>query len=491
MARSQTTQRVNKKTFLNAVVCPTRGWLTRNQVVEPSEADQLRMAEGREVGRRAQLRFPGGTLVNEVDLTADAHKTQVLMDDPQVAAIFEATLLIDQYAARADTLVRDGKGWKVIEVKSGINPNQEYVEDLAYTLMVAAKAGTTINAASLLLLNGSYRLGQDETSLFAEHDMSEEAIKTAGAFDASWEAVPASALVPNPPQPALIFACRKCPHFREQCFGGDEKNHIFDLPGLREPLFDILNRQNVTRIADIPLETRLTPAQKRVRTAVATGRPVIAKRALAEFLSLVEWPAFYLDFETVKSAIPLFPNVGPHEQLVTQYSLHLCTTPGEITDHHEFLADPSGDQRRELAERLLQDLKDHGSIVVYSSFEKTMLNGLAKLFPDLSDRLSRCVDRLFDLEKAFRNHYYDPRFGGRTSIKATLPALVGLTYDGLQIGNGDMAVARFAKMIRGEIVGSEAEATRSALLEYCKQDTHGMVLLHSVLVEKCRKPSNH
>ena len=38
-------------------------------------------------------------------------------------------------------------------------------------------------------------------------------------------------------------------------------------------------------------------------------------------------------------------------------------------------------------------------------------------------------------------------------------------------------------MARGEIVGTEAEATREALLKYCKQDTYGMVLLHKVLVD--------
>lgn len=166
--------------------------------------------------------------------------------------------------------------------------------------------------------------------------------------------------------------------------------------------------------------------------------------------------------------------------------MHVCTAPGEVTDHREFLADPSCDQRRELAERLLQDLEDHGSIIVYSSFEKTVLNGLAELFPDLRDRLQLCVSRLFDLEEAFTNYFYHPDFGGRTSIKATLPALVDLTYDRLDIGDGDTAMSRFAQMLRGEISGIDADATRQALLKYCEQDTLGMMLLHKVLVDHSR-----
>ena len=483
MARSKNTLYVNKKTFLSAIVCPTRGWLTRHPAVEASEGDLLRMSEGREVGQRAQQRFPGGIVVGEVDLITAAARTQELMDDLQVTAIFEATWLVDQCVAKADVLVRDGRGWKVIEVKSGINPKREYIDDLAYTLMVASRAGAKINSASLLLLASNYRLEHAEIDLFAEHDVFEEAIKTALAFEGKWESIPPSALAPRQPQPELIFACRKCPFFRGLCLGADETNHIFDLPHLSESAFESLKRRNVTSISDIPPKTLLTPKQERVRTAVSTGRPVTSKRDLAEFLNRVQWPAFYLDFETVKSAIPLFPSVAPHEQVVTQYSLHVCSAPGGIVDHREFLADPSGDQRRELTEQLLNDLKEYGSIVVYSSFEKTVLNGLSELFPDLRSQLDRCVGRLFDLEQAFRNHFYHPRFGGRTSIKATLPALVDLTYDDLEISNGDTAVARYARMARGEIVGTEAEATREALLKYCKQDTYGMVLLHKVLVD--------
>lgn len=84
------------------------------------------------------------------------------------------------------------------------------------------------------------------------------------------------------------------------------------------------------------------------------------------------------------------------------------------------------------------------SKVVASGPRRRLLNGLGKLYPDLRERLNGSVTRLFDLEKAFRNHFYHPRFGGRASIKATLPALGDLSYN---------------------------------------QETYGIVLLHKVLVD--------
>jgi phage shock protein PspC (stress-responsive transcriptional regulator) len=59
------------------------------------------------------------------------------------------------------------------------------------------------------------------------------------------------------------------------------------------------------------------------------------------------------------------------------------------------LADPCRDCRRELAERLIGDCGSRGqasgSIVVYSSFEKIVIGGLAELFPDLEKDLIRLL----------------------------------------------------------------------------------------------------
>ncbi len=100
--------------------------------------------------------------------------------------------------------------------------------------------------------------------------------------------------------------------------------------------------------------------------------------------------------------------------------------------------------------------------------------------------VERHPGKFVSLEKAFREHVYHPGFRGRSSIKVTLPTLVGDTYEGLAIRDGDAAVAKYARMVRGEITGSEAEEVRKNLLAYCKQDTHGMVRLHHELVRISR-----
>lgn len=97
------------------------------------------------------------------------------------------------------------------------------------------------------------------------------------------------------------------------------------------------------------------------------------------------------------------------------------------------------------------------------------------------DDLQSLIDRIVDLEQCIKcvNH---PGFCGRTSIKIVLPVLVpDLSYEGLEIADGDTALVTFAMMAQGKMNTDEMERKRAALLEYCKMDTLAMVRLHEVL----------
>jgi hypothetical protein len=107
----------------------------------------------------------------------------------------------------------------------------------------------------------------------------------------------------------------------------------------------------------------------------------------------------------------------------------------------EYLADPSRDCRRELAESLIRDCGSEGSIFSYSSFEKTVINGLKKSFPDLDKDLEALTGRIIDLCAIFQKYYYHPDFHGSYSIKDVLPVLMPkMSYEHLDINDGGMAI---------------------------------------------------
>ncbi|MBM3280840.1 MAG: DUF2779 domain-containing protein [Candidatus Handelsmanbacteria bacterium] len=262
------------------------------------------------------------------------------------------------------------------------------------------------------------------------------------------------------------------------------KHPVFQLPRLSPTRFADLVGAGIRQIHQITQPADLTRPQQAVWQAV-TQRTRIVDRTALQDLCQVRWPAYYLDFETVMTAMPLFADIAPYEQVPIQYSLHRYSALGVELDHREYLADHQLDCRREFAERLLRDLGRAGSIIVYSSFEKTVLNGLAARFPNLEGRIDACIARLYDLADVLRRSIYDPGFRGSYSIKKTLPVLVPqMGYADLEIQDGASAAAHYALMARGQYAAKEISAHRKALLAYCKQDTLAMASLHQVLVKE-------
>jgi hypothetical protein len=231
------------------------------------------------------------------------------------------------------------------------------------------------------------------------------------------------------------------------------------------------------------MSLKLTKHQEIVRKSEITGKPYIGE-GLREKLNAIKFPTFYLDFEIVASSIPFYYEIAPYESIPTVFSIHKCYEPGKVIDHREYIADPRRDCRREMAKQLIRDLEKEGSIVVYSTFENTILRHLAKANPDLTLKLLEVIKRLVDLEAIIRNEFYHPAFNGSTSLKKTLPALVGINgYDQLAIADGENAMAAFAFMAMARYENDKSKMIKRKLLDYCKQDTLSLVQLHQKLLE--------
>lgn len=470
--------KINKEQFLTTLVCPTYGWLLRSELPQEqlSPADKLRIDEGVEIGQRARGLFPAGVLVSGSNEDS-ADTTQQLLSDPNTTVIFEATFIYENYITKADILIRDDSQWKIIEVKSNVNDAEGLVDDISYTTFVAQSAGLQISTCSLLLVSKEYRLGMSDENLFKEIDHTTEILKRAGEFREQCSEIAQTILSSEKPAPELRWECRNCETF-EQCCGEGIENHIFDLPRISHTKFCQLRDMGVIGIEDIPEDFELSDSQSRVRQAVLAGESVIDRDGLRNALHSIVHPAYYLDFETVQTCIPLYPDLAPHGQIPTQYSIHICRDIGEVVEHKEYLADPEQNCSRILAENLIRDCGSEGSIVVYTSFEKTIINGLAGSFPDLAEELNDLVGRLVDLHVILRKNYYHPGFHGSYSIKKVLPVVVpDMGYEGMAVDNGLDASALFAFMAKGEYDAEEVIRIRQNLLEYCGLDTMAMVRL--------------
>ena len=209
----------------------------------------------------------------------------------------------------------------------------------------------------------------------------------------------------------------------------------------------------------------------------------VEKENIKKWLNSLEYPLYYLDYETVMPAIPMFDNTSPYSQVPFQFSLHIQKMPGGPLEHVEFLHQERSDPRRSLAEALVKNCGKKGSVVVYNQqFEKSRNKELADLFPDLRDDILAINERVVDQLIPFRNRYlYSPKQKSSASIKYVLPAFLDLSYKGMNIANGGDAMTKYLAFLNGYQTEEESRQMFADLLKYCGQDTYAMVLLMDVL----------
>lgn len=477
---------VTKSDWLHAMQCLPGAWYgLREEISAPDEAARFRMEQGQEVGALARELFPDGVLVGRSGVLSSAEHTHELIS-AGVDTLFEPTFPLPPFIAKADILTHDNHGWHVLEVKSNFSDTSqmdELLDDLAYTVWILSEAGIKIGRASLLLLSRAYQFGGGPEQLFKVIDKTAEAITRAGEFDVAKNATLAALFRDHPPKAKLSSACRECKRFGDTCLHTGAAHTVLEIPQLHYTKLAKLSEAGIIDLADVPADLKLNERQQRARYSALSGNTVVEVGLEAALAALV-WPCHYLDFETLATVLPLYPGHGCHKQILTQFSIHHRETKDSEPTHTEYLADPSRDCQRELAEALIGAVGDRGSIIVYSDFEAKRIKALEEAYPDLAERLELILGRLVDLLPIIRDNVYHPEFRGSFSIKNVLPALVpDLSYENLDIRNGEVAVARFARMARGEIGGDAVNAIRQQLLEYCKMDTFAMVSLHGVLDE--------
>ena len=479
-------QGMTKHIYLEAQQCLTRGWYARMLPAElPDETQEFRMEQGNEVHCLSRELFPDGILVKGGNAV---EKTRRLMADTNVSILFEAAFSNDGYATRADIIVRDGNGWKVMEVKSNLHDPEvpdELIDDQAYTVMVMKRSGVQITSCSLLRLSRDFRKGMGIDRMFGETETTAAVQQRVQELSPRWNEILDATARSQPPEPTLSKACKDCDYFSDTCLGKGIEYSVMQLPRCQAKQIMALQQIGVLDLRKLPANFYLTDQQQTVVQSVKTGQPYFAPN-LKALLDSIQWPSYYLDFETVTTSLPLYSDIAPYEQVITQYSIDRCSSSGQIDQHFEYLGDPVRDCQRELAERLIQDLDEKGSIIVYHTFEQSRINDLAERFPDLAAPLSLISSRLFDLCKVIRQGCYHPEFCGSYSIKTVLPALVPeMSYEGLEIADGGAAIVKYAKMALGQYTTAECQAIRQNLLRYCGQDTLAMVRLHKVLLDRC------
>jgi len=457
--------------------------INQPELAEQADEDQdVRLAQGTEVGILAQSRFPRGVLVgNETGLTDALAQTAALLDDPSVPAIFEATFHFHSVLVRVDILERrPANRWRLIEVKSSLDVKDYHLHDVAIQAHVLQGCGLNLSSCCLMHLNRDYVYDGcqcDPKTLFTIRNLSAAVRKLEPELPKILRSQRRALALEYPPDVAPGPQCSDpvpC-EFYTCCNPPVPEHHISFLPRLSGKKQVELQDQGITLIHEVPEGFPLTGNQIRVWTSVKSGKTWVGDDLGKELASL-KYPLYFMDFETLFPAIPRFAGMWPYSHIPFQWSVHRQQSPGDDLDHFEFLAETTEDPRKDFIDYLCEAVGSRGLIVVYNAgFESERLKDLANWMPHYARRIGQIRSRLWDLLPFVRRHVYHPQFYGSFSIKYVLPALVqGCTYQGMEVSHGGEAGLAWDQMIRGDLDLADHQRLKSALLAYCRQDTLAM-----------------
>ncbi|MGA7850581.1 MAG: DUF2779 domain-containing protein [Terriglobales bacterium] len=478
--------KLSKSRFVAGCQCLKRLYWQVHQpelAAQPSAADQAIIQQGHDVGMLARRLFPGGVEVCERSLDQAIRTTSELLRDQSVPAIFEGVFEHGGVLVRVDILHRrrDGR-WRLIEVKSTSDLKDHHIEDVGIQYRVVTRCGVDLATACLGHINRNYIYpgGEiDPRRFFRIRNLTRRVQRLQPKLTFQLRSEFTVLAMSNAPDIAPGRHCADpvtCEFF-DRCNPPRPEDHIGYLPRIHASAMEELEEMGIESIRDIPDEFDLTEIQRRAATCVQTGEASYGPE-LRDVLARLKYPLYFADFETVNWAIPRFAGAHPYQQIPFQWSAHIQQRPGAEPQHYGFLATDANDPRREFISSLLATLGETGSIVVYSSFEPQRLSELASWFPEFTDRINAIQARLFDLLPVVREHTYHPAYAGSYSIKSVLPALVPeMTYEGMEVADGQSAGLAWESLVRGDLNGDERERIEKALRAYCGLDTLAMVRL--------------
>jgi len=410
--------------------------------------------------------------------------------------IFQAKFTAaDNTACLTDVMVRvGGDEFDVYEIKVSTKAKPEHTWDLAFQKRVIEASGYRVRKTAVVHVNSSYvRNGDiDVMALTSIIDVTDEVNNTMPALDAKIKAAFDVITSRQMPDPSLRFAAGGGVYdwlpIYKSLKGAIAEDSIYNLARLNPQLASQLEDAGITRIQDIPAEivSTLASAQQMQIATTKTKQPRIDADAIAAFMATMQYPLYFLDYETAADAVPLYDGTKPYQQVAMQYSLHILDEPGAELRHTEFLWRDQTNPMPALIEQLKKDIGPTGSVVVwYKNFECGRHTEMAEMYPEHADFLLDLNKRVVDLIDPFQQQLYvDYRFSGSASIKNVLPVLApDLSYKELGIQNGGAAQGSYMQAVFGDMAAEERNKVFEDLLVYCALDTLAMVRIYEVLYD--------
>ena len=311
--------KISKSDYVLGIKCPNALWFKKFRKDLQPEMDQVVLDQGKEIGFFAQMVFPGGEEIiakpweyGAAEHTRDAIKANV-------PYIYEATLETStgEYCA-ADILRNNRDGtWDIIEVKSTTKPHDYHYLDASFQRYVFTQSGINIRKCFIMTLNPEYIRQGDVNfeELFSLYDVTEDLqdIKTVKNL------VTRLRQVLDMPSLGVAISKTKCNRFYEcgykcHCWKNIPPYSVFD--AFKGTIADEVYSEYGADLRNVPAAVRskqMHPGD--IEAFLNNTDVVINKKILRDFVNSLRYPLYFLDYESIMSAVPMFDNSRPYQQI--------------------------------------------------------------------------------------------------------------------------------------------------------------------------------
>lgn len=471
---------LTKSNYLLGLQCPKLLWITKNEkerIPEPDFSAKHKFKMGDIIGVLATKVFPKGVEIADLDFMDNIRATKEAVEKRET--IYEAGFMVDGLFSRGDILLPIGEDeWDIIEVKSATQVKDVNIHDVSFQKYTYEKAGLKIRNCILMHINNQYiKDGEIEPEeLFVQAEINDKVEEYGKGIEERISEMQ-DIIGSDEPSCKIGVHCSNpydCP-LMDECWKNVPEGSVFEFYRMFKKKCFELHDGGVVCLNEVPEDIKLNDKQQIQRRLAFEGGKHIDKPAIKNFLGNLQYPIYYLDFETINPAIPKFDGMKPYQRIPFQFSLHIQKEEGGECEHISFLADGTSDPRPKFMRALRDNLGDSGSILVYNQgFEKGVMNEGCNALPEFREWYDKNIfHRIKDLWDVFKDFsYYDPAQKGSTSIKYVLPVLTDLKYGDLDIGNGMLASLEYERVTYGSDVSEEEGGrVREALERYCELDT--------------------
>ncbi|MFA6397767.1 MAG: DUF2779 domain-containing protein [Candidatus Paceibacterota bacterium] len=530
-------KKLTKTDFILYQDCHQNVWIKWNMLeeygkFEVSEFEKSLGEMGQEVEEVARLKFSDGYLIDKRSEGAQELTKQLMVEHKPV--IFQAVFSTKKYLAATDVLKWNEEAgmYDLYEIKMSsaegevedseeegeesenkppkVNRKKEtqYENDIGFQVNVAKLCGVDFNKKYLIRLNKRYiRIGDiDINKLFEITD------KTEIINDDYQDSILTEMEMAYDYLSGKNMKLEHC-----SCYYKGRSSHcttfsisnpdatgytVHDLNRIgnsKRYLKELLD-EGILRIDQVPEDERLMPKKGKDGK---TGKPTKLNQvrvyktkeeikdidAIKRELNSLEFPLYFLDYETNPTAIPPFNGYHPYQHIVFQYSLHILRSKDSELEHEECLI-LDGDPAERIVESLRKNIGDTGSVISwYKKFENSRNKELARLVPLQHDFLHSVVARTYDLMDIVDNQYYvHYGFKGSSSIKKIQPVIApDFSYKELDVQNGTAAIEAYRQISGGKLTGKDAEEKSKQMLKYCEYDTKIMYIIWKFFVDLVEK----